>query len=72
MLTVSRLTTKGAIARRESRGGHTRDDYPKADAEFGTINLVQRVRPDGEFTLDAEPIPQMPAELRALFEEDTH
>ncbi len=72
MLTVSRLTTKAAIARRESRGGHTRDDYPKADAEFGTINLVQRVRPDGEFTLDAEPIPQMPAELRALFEEDTH
>jgi succinate dehydrogenase / fumarate reductase, flavoprotein subunit len=72
MLTVSRLTTKGAIVRRESRGGHTRDDYPKPDAEFGTINLVQRVRPDGEFTLDAEPLPQMPAELRALFEEDTH
>ncbi len=72
MLTVSRLTTKGAIARRESRGGHTRDDYPLPDPEFGALNLVQRVRPDGEFTLDPEPIPQMPAELRALFEEDTH
>jgi succinate dehydrogenase / fumarate reductase flavoprotein subunit len=72
MLTVSRLVTKGAIIRQESRGGHTRDDYPKADPEFGKVNLVQRVTPDGEFTLDPEPIPQMPAELRALFEEDTH
>ena len=27
---------------------------------------------DGEFTLDPEPIPEMPAELRALFEEDKH
>jgi succinate dehydrogenase / fumarate reductase flavoprotein subunit len=72
MLTVSRLVTKGAIVRHESRGGHTRDDYPSADPEFGKINLVQRIRPDGEFTIDPEPIPQMPAELRTLFEEDTH
>ena len=27
---------------------------------------------DGEFTLDPEPIPEMPAELRTLFEEDAH
>jgi succinate dehydrogenase / fumarate reductase flavoprotein subunit len=72
MLTVSRLTTKGAIARHESRGGHTRDDYPLPDPAFGKVNLVQRVRPGGEFTLDPEPIPEMPAELRTLFEEDTH
>jgi succinate dehydrogenase / fumarate reductase flavoprotein subunit len=71
MLTVSRLVAKGAIVRQESRGGHTRDDYPKPDAEFGTVNLVQRIRPDGQYTLDKEPIPQMPAELRILFEEDT-
>jgi len=72
MLTVSRLVTKGAIVREESRGGHTRDDYPLPDAKFGTLNLVQRIRPDGEFTLDPEPIPQMPDELRTLFEEETH
>jgi succinate dehydrogenase / fumarate reductase flavoprotein subunit len=72
MLTVSRLVTKGAIVRQESRGGHTRDDYPKPSDEFGKLNLVQRVSPDGEFTLDPEPIPQMPAELRSLFEEDVH
>jgi succinate dehydrogenase / fumarate reductase, flavoprotein subunit len=72
MLTVSRLVTKGAIVRQESRGGHTRDDYPKPSDEFGKLNLVQRVTLDGEFTLDPEPIPQMPAELAALFEEDVH
>jgi succinate dehydrogenase / fumarate reductase flavoprotein subunit len=72
MLTVSRLTTIGAIARRESRGGHTRDDYPKPDADFGTVNLVQRISPDGAYTLDPEPLPHMPDELRTLFEEDAH
>ncbi len=72
MLTVSRLTTKGAIVRRESRGGHTRDDYPLPDPELGTVNLVQRVTTDGQYTLDPEPLPQMPAELRTLFEEDAH
>jgi succinate dehydrogenase / fumarate reductase flavoprotein subunit len=72
MLAVSRLVTKGAIVRHESRGGHTRDDYPKPDPEFGSVNLVQRIKTDGEFTLDPEPLPEMPAELRTLFEEDTH
>jgi len=72
MLTVSRLVAKGAIVRRESRGGHTRDDYPSPDAELGTVNLVQRIRPDGEYTLDPEPLLEMPAELRALFEEESH
>jgi succinate dehydrogenase / fumarate reductase flavoprotein subunit len=43
MLTVSRCTTQGAINRKESRGGHTRDDYPKPDAEMGTVNFVERI-----------------------------
>ncbi|MHB8440242.1 MAG: fumarate reductase/succinate dehydrogenase flavoprotein subunit [Acidimicrobiales bacterium] len=72
MLTVSRLVTKGAIERRESRGGHTRDDFPKADPEMGKVNFVQRLGADGSFTVTPEPIPVMPPELQALFEEDTH
>ena len=48
MLTVSTLVTRAALERRESRGGHTRDDYPKTDPEFAKVNLVQRLAPDGE------------------------
>ncbi len=68
MLTVSECIAKAALERRESRGGHTRDDYPKTDPEWGTLNLI--VRWDGrEVTLDRQPLPQMPADLAELFEE---
>ena len=43
MLTVSRCTTLGALNRKESRGGHTRDDYPKPIPEMGTVNFVERI-----------------------------
>ncbi len=82
MLTVSRLTTEGAINRKESRGGHTRDDFPTADPEMGKVNFVQRIpSPDSaprgvggmpsvrSITVQPEPIPEMPDELRALLEE---
>ncbi|HUY64294.1 MAG TPA: fumarate reductase/succinate dehydrogenase flavoprotein subunit [Acidimicrobiales bacterium] len=72
MLAVSRMVAKGAIERRESRGGHTRDDYPKPDPELGKVNLVQRLGSGGAVTITPEPIPVMPPELQALFEEDSH
>jgi succinate dehydrogenase / fumarate reductase flavoprotein subunit len=73
MLTVSRCVTLGARDRKESRGGHTREDFPSADPEFGKVNLVQR-QPSGggvagEIKIDPEPIPEMPAELKSLLEE---
>ncbi len=43
MLTVSRMVAEGALERRESRGGHTREDYPAPDPELGKVNLVQRI-----------------------------
>ncbi len=68
-LTVTRCVAMAARARKESRGGHTRDDFPGPDKEhFGKINLVCRYR-DGEVTVTEEPLPQMPAELATLFEE---
>jgi succinate dehydrogenase / fumarate reductase flavoprotein subunit len=70
MLSVSRLVATGALERRESRGGHTRDDYPKADPELGKVNFVQKLSPDGRITIRPEPIPTPPAELAALLEED--
>ena len=72
MLAVSRLVARGAVERRESRGGHTRDDFPTADPELGKVNFVQRLAPDGSLAIIPEPIPAMPPELQALFEEDAH
>jgi succinate dehydrogenase / fumarate reductase flavoprotein subunit len=84
MLTVSRSTTLGAINRKESRGGHTRDDYPKPVPELGAVNFVQRIPADERgpggaggtpsircITVDPEPILVMPDDLKELFEEAT-
>jgi succinate dehydrogenase / fumarate reductase, flavoprotein subunit len=68
MLIVSEATARSALARNESRGGHTREDFPKADAEFGKINHVI-TRQNGEMKLRPEPLPQMPDELKPIFEE---
>ncbi len=67
MLTVARCTTLAALEREESRGGHTRSDHPRADAAWGRVNLVVRLK-DGDVTLTREPLPAMPADLRALCE----
>ncbi len=67
LLTVSECVTLAALERTESRGAHTRDDYPKSDPELGKIRVVLRQR-DGELSVAREPLPQLPAELRALLE----
>jgi succinate dehydrogenase / fumarate reductase flavoprotein subunit len=68
MLSVSEAVTLGALERKESRGGHTRDDYPFADERFGKVNVVIRRR-NGQFTVAQEPLPEMPDDLKQLFQE---
>ncbi|HEX7146852.1 MAG TPA: FAD-binding protein, partial [Actinomycetota bacterium] len=68
LLTVSECVALAAIERRESRGGHTRDDYPKPDPELGKVKMVVRAR-DGEVSVSQEPLDDLPDDLRALFEE---
>jgi len=71
MLTVSECIAKAALERTESRGGHTRDDYPATDYDYwGKINLVLTEK-NGKIQLDRKPLPEMPDELKELFEE-TH
>ncbi len=67
LLTISECLTMAALERRESRGGHTRDDYPGTDDELGMVNMVIRRR-DGELTIQPEPRSPMPDDLQALFE----
>jgi succinate dehydrogenase / fumarate reductase, flavoprotein subunit len=76
MVTTSIAVAQGALNRKESRGGHTREDYPGPDPEMGKVNFVQRQTVEHGFrapiTVTPEPLPEMPAELRALLEEEAH
>ena len=73
MLTVSTAVAQGALHRKESRGGHTRADYPNADPELGKVNFVQRQiderGPYAPMTINPDPLPVMPPELATLFED---
>jgi succinate dehydrogenase / fumarate reductase, flavoprotein subunit len=69
LLTVSEAIAKSALARKESRGGHFRDDYPDKSAEFATFNHIVKKGSAGEMILDRSPIPPMPEHLKAVIEE---
>jgi succinate dehydrogenase / fumarate reductase flavoprotein subunit len=71
MLAVSNCTTLSAIERRESRGGHTREDFPGFRPEYENVNMVTRLV-DGKYELSQEPKPKMPEELATLFAEEAH
>jgi len=69
LLTVSEAITRSAIERKESRGGHFRDDYPDKDASFGTFNFIVRKGADGRMNVARAPIPPMPDDLKRIIEE---
>jgi succinate dehydrogenase / fumarate reductase, flavoprotein subunit len=69
LLTVSEAVAKSAIERKESRGGHFREDYPEKAAEFGSINIMVKRASDGSMQLSRIPIPPMPEELKQVIEE---
>ena len=68
MLIVSECIAKAALEREESRGGHTRDDFPGPDPEWGAKNLVLTL-PGERVDLKHQPLPVMPEDLRPLLEE---
>jgi succinate dehydrogenase / fumarate reductase flavoprotein subunit len=69
MLIVSECVARAALEREESRGGHTRDDFPGPEPEWGKTNLICSPTPDGGVQVRHQPLPQMPPELAEIFEE---
>jgi succinate dehydrogenase / fumarate reductase, flavoprotein subunit len=69
LLTVSEAITRAAIERRESRGGHFREDYPDKDPTGASFNVVIRKGEDAQMRLSREPVPEMPEELKRIVQE---
>jgi succinate dehydrogenase / fumarate reductase flavoprotein subunit len=68
MLIVSECTAKAALEREESRGGHTREDFPAMSPEWRRVNLVCSADAAGEVHLERKPLPKIREELVALFD----
>ncbi|HEY0487413.1 MAG TPA: fumarate reductase/succinate dehydrogenase flavoprotein subunit [Mycobacteriales bacterium] len=69
MLLISECVARSALEREESRGGHTRDDFPAMSAEWRRENLVCALA-DGEVQVRRQPLPPMPRELLDLFDRE--
>jgi succinate dehydrogenase / fumarate reductase, flavoprotein subunit len=69
LLTVSEAITRSAIERKESRGGHFRDDFPNKSEVQGKVSIVVHKAADGSMQVRREPIPEMPEHLKQVVEE---
>jgi succinate dehydrogenase / fumarate reductase flavoprotein subunit len=66
MLQISECIARAALIREESRGGHTRDDFPKMSPIWRQVNLICSLGEDG-VEVAQQPMPAMRADLLALF-----
>src|SRR6185312_6689037 len=71
MIAVCECIARAALIREESRGGHTRDDFPGMSAQWRKVNLIcaQNEAGDG-IDVVQQPMAPMRADLLALFERD--
>lgn len=70
MLTVSECVAKAALEREESRGGHTRDDFPGMNADWRKLLLVCGLNADGSVDVSRKDQIPMREDLLELFELD--
>jgi succinate dehydrogenase / fumarate reductase flavoprotein subunit len=71
LLTVSEAVALSALYRKESRGGHFRDDFPGKDAEFAKFNHVLKMEKDGSMSIRREPLVPMTDEMKQIVEEQS-
>lgn len=69
MLLVSEAIARSALERTESRGGHTREDHPATDEQWGRTNLACRLI-SGEMVISKQPLPEIPDSLGELIQEE--
>ena len=69
MVDVSYAATLAAVTREESRGGHTRDDFPVPDDEYwgNTINIIYME--NGEIKVRQDPVVEMRDDLKDAIKE---
>jgi succinate dehydrogenase / fumarate reductase flavoprotein subunit len=68
LLPVSEAITRSAIERKESRGGHFRDDYPDKHQEYATLNVMTKLTAGG-MQVSRIPLAPIPPELQQVIEE---
>jgi succinate dehydrogenase / fumarate reductase flavoprotein subunit len=73
LLNIAEMLVTAARERKESRGAHYRQDYPDLKKEWRK-NIVFTKKEDGSFSMRFDPVPELPAELKALLskEEQEH
>jgi succinate dehydrogenase flavoprotein subunit len=69
LMTIGEAAARAALARKESRGAHSRVDYPDKDAEWGGKNIVLRKGASGEMEVDTVPCRELPEHLRRIIGE---
>jgi succinate dehydrogenase / fumarate reductase flavoprotein subunit len=71
LLTVSEAIARSAASRPESRGGHFREDFPDKDKKFGKLTTMVKKGSDGAMQLAHVPVPEWPADLQKVMDENT-
>jgi len=68
ILLIAECVAQAALERQESRGGHTRDDYPAMSPEWRKVNLICSLDADGDVALRRQPMEPMRTDLLELFD----
>ncbi len=70
LLTVAEAITRSALERKESRGGHFRDDFPEKNPVYADFNIVVTRGTSGDMTVSRVQIPPMRRDLTEIVEEN--